>query len=376
MDRKIPKVAQVTWGWYSISMATGGIALLLYDTPHQFTGLQTIGKIIYIFNLVLFVGISVCLSLRFLGPSSTLKESFQHPNETHFVATCPLALATIIMGASSYGTPSCGPWLTVALHVCFWIYVAIALLQTILHNWYLYYKRMASRQPFPIVRLLPSFPTMLGGTVASVIASNESQDEALPILIGGITVQGFGFIMSLFVYAEYFHHLNTQGLPTGAERLEMFIAVGPWSFTALALIGMANAAVEKFPTAYLISYALGTTNDEEVTVATAQIAVVLASLVAIFLWMMAFFCFCIAVLSVLAQASVLGGEGAVPVSLPYWSMVFPNTGFVIATIRIGQVLQSQAVLWVSSVMTVLQVAAWLGVGVASIWVVLRRGRML
>ncbi|KAL4788963.1 voltage-dependent anion channel [Aspergillus venezuelensis] len=354
---------QVTWGWYSMSMATGGIAVLLYNTPHQFTGLLTIGKIVYIFNLVLFTAISCCLGLRFATVRYALKDSFRHPNETHFVGTCPLALATIILGANNYGVDACGPWLVVALRIVFWIYVAISVFQAIFHNWYLYHRHVGSEQRFPIVRLLPSFPAMLGGTIASVLASNQPQEQAIPIVVGGITLQGFGMTMALFIYTEYFYRLNKSGLPKLSERPEMFIAVGPWSFTALAFIGMANAAVEKFPAGYLVSSA----TDAAVAVATGQIALVLASLVAIFLWTLAFFCFCIALLSMLAPCRVFGGDGGIPMSLAYWSMVFPNTGFVIATIKIGQVLQSEAVLWVSSVMTVLQVAVWLGVGVATIW---------
>ena len=42
--------------------------------------------------------------------------------------------------------------------------------------------------------------------------------------------------------------------------------------------------------------------------------------------------------------------------------MFPNTGLVIATVSIEQVLQSEALLWVSSLMTVLQVSIWLAVG--------------
>ncbi|KAL4881873.1 voltage-dependent anion channel [Aspergillus karnatakaensis] len=356
------RITAIKWGYFSISMATGGIAVLLYNTPHQFTGLETIGKIVYIFNLVLFLLTSILITIRFSFPGE-LKESFNHPNETHFVGTCPLALATIIMGASVYGTPACGLWLIVALRVVFWIYVAIAILQAVFHNWHLYNNHMASEQPFAIVRLLPSFPAMLGGTIASVLASDQPQKHALNIIVGGLTLQGFGITMCLFVYAEYFYRMNKSGLPKKEERLEMFIAVGPWSFTALALIGMANAAVEKFPDTYFLTSAI---EGSQVVVSAGQIALVLASLVAIFLWLLAFFCFCIALISVLSVAKIFGGEGRVHTSLPYWSMVFPNTGFVIATVRIGTVLESEAVLWVSSVMTVIQVAAWLGVGIASV----------
>ncbi|KAL4924250.1 tellurite-resistance/dicarboxylate transporter family protein [Aspergillus undulatus] len=363
------RLCQVTWGWYSMSMATGGIAVLLYNTPNQFTGLLTIGKIVYISNLVLFSAITFCLSLRFLSDSSALKESFRSANETHFVGTCPLAIATIILGASSYGVSACGPWLVTALRIIFWIYVAVSLLQAVFHNWYLYHRHVARDQPFAIVRLLPSFPAMLGGTIASVLASNQPDDQAIPIIIGGLTLQGFGMTMSLFIYAEYFYRLNKSGLPKLSERPEMFIAVGPWSFTALALIGMANEGVEKWPAGYFVSSA----TEGAVAVPTGQIAVVLASLVAIWLWTLAFSCFSIAVLSMLAPLRVFGGDGGVPMSLAYWSMVFPNTGFVIATIKIGQVLQSEAVLWVSSVMTVLQVAVWLGVLLATISVLGKNG---
>jgi tellurite resistance protein TehA-like permease len=352
-------------------MATGGIAVLLYRTPHQFTGLEIIGKIIYIFNLFLFLAITSCMILRFLAKPSALKESFQSSHETYFVPTCLLSIATIILGAESYGSSSCGPWLQVALRIVFWIYVALSTLLAIFHNWYLYHLAMSKQQPFPIVQVLPSFPAMLSGTIASSIAASQPREQALPILIGGVTLQGFGFIMSMLIYGEYQYFLAKHGLPEPSKRPQMFIAVGPCSFTALALIGMAKEAVEIFPLRYIISYA-----DPEsigsVAVSTGDIAMVIASFFAIFVWTMAFFHFCIALVSVLASAGIFGGERAPGMSVVYWSMVFPNTGFIIATISIGQVLESEGILWVSSVMTVLQVAMWLGVGGATILGIARR----
>jgi tellurite resistance protein TehA-like permease len=365
------RVCQITWGWYSLSMATGGMAVLLYRTPHQFTGLEIIGKIIYIFNLLLFLAITSCMILRFLAKPSALKKSFQSGHETYFAPTCLLSIATIILGAETYGSSSCGPWLQVALRIVFWIYAALSTLLAIFHNWYLYHLAMAKQQPFPVVQLLPSFPAMLSGTIASSIAASQPREQALPILIGGVTLQGFGFIMSLLIYGEYQYFLAKHGLPEPSKRPQMFIAVGPCSFTALALIGMAKEAVEIFPLRYIISYA----DPESVgsaAVSTGDISMVIASFFAIFVWTMAFFHFCIALVSVLASAGIFGGEGAPGISVVYWSMVFPNTGFIIATISIGQALQSEGILWVSSVMTVLQVAMWLGVGGATILGIARR----
>lgn len=50
----------------------------------------------------------------------------------------------------------------------------------------------------------------------------------------------------------------------------------------------------------------------------------------------------------------------------------PEYGFTLATIDIGEALQSEGILWVTSVMTVLQVAAWLSVAVGMIWGVWNR----
>jgi len=367
------RIRQVSWGWYASSMSTGGIALLLNQTPHQFTGLIIIGKIVFILNLVVFSSISIAMGIRFISKPSTLKESFQSPQETHFFPTCVLAIATIIMGISAYGASYCGPWLIVALRVLFWLYVAIATLVAIFHNWYLYHSCMASRQTFALLRLLPSFPAMLSGTMASVLTSNQPVHHAKPMLIGGMTLQGFGFLMSLLVYAEYVFRANKDGLPKSLERPEMFIAVGPWSFTAVALIGMAQVAVEKWPQRYIISVA-DTSSISPTSVSAADIALVLATLSAVFMWMMAFFFFCIAAISTLAACRVFKGKGKgeLGMSMAWWSIVFPNTGFTLATIDIGEALQSEGILWVTSVMTVLQVGVWLSVAVGTIWGVWNR----
>lgn len=367
------RICQVSWGWYASSMSTGGIALLLNQTPHQFNGLTVIGKIVFILNLVVFSSISIAMGIRFASKPSTLKESFQNPSETHFVATSVLAIATIIMGISSYGTSSCGPWLQVALRVLFWLYVAVATLMAIFHNWYLYHSCMASRQTFALLRLLPSFPAMLSGTMASVLTSNQPEHHAKPMLFGGTALQGYGFLMSLLVYAEYVFRANKDGLPKPLERPEMFIAVGPWSFTAVALIGMAQVAVEKWPQRYIISVADSSSSSPS-SVSAADIALVLATLSAVFMWMMAFFFFCIAAISTLAACRVFRGKGKgkLGMSLAWWSMVFPNTGFTLATIDIGEALQSEGILWVTSAMTIAQVEVWLSVAVATIWGVYTR----
>ena len=56
--------------------------------------------------------------------------------------------------------------------------------------------------------------------------------------------------------------------------------------------------------------------------------------------------------------------------LVWWAFVFPNVGFTIATIRIGEQFESNGILWVGSAMTILLVATWIFVlmsHVRAIW---------
>lgn len=346
------RLCLVTWGWFTISMSTGGLSILLYNQPHQFTGLKTIGKVFYIMNLVIFLFICSCLTLRFTANRSALRESFQSPTESYFIGTFMLAIATILMGASDYGSPSCGPWLQVALRVLFWIYLAVSFIAAIGLNICHFHFRMGMKEKMAIVRVLPYFPTMLGGTVASVLAQHQPPKHAITMTIAGITMQGLGFLVSLFVYSEYVYNLSRDGLPDPAIRPEMFIAVGPLSFTAIAFIGAASVAQQLFPAHYI---------EAAKTVNTADVAMVLAAFSSIFMWLLAFFFFSLAIMSLLAIYRSLH------FSLVWWSCIFPNTGFIIATIRIGTVLHSPGILWVSSAMTIVLVAAWFIVGGLTIW---------
>ena len=52
--------------------------------------------------------------------------------------------------------------------------------------------------------------------------------------------------------------------------------------------------------------------------------------------------------------------------LSWWSFVFPNTGFIIATIDVGNAIQSEGILWVASAATIVQVAMWMLVSVAHV----------
>lgn len=323
-------------------MSTGGIALLLASTPHRFPGLTTIGKVVYIFDLVIFVAIVAAITARFTITPASFSKAISHPTEMLFIPTSFLSLVSIFSGAQIYGVPSTGPWLPVALRVLFWIYVGATFLLCVGLMWFLIHSpatRLTLSSMTPAWNL-PAFPIMLSGTLAATIAPNQPLNHRLSITIAGITFQGLGWMVSFVMDAMYMHRLIQYGLPAPNLRPGQFILVGPPSFTSLALIGLAEALPPDFDYFALHPLAL-------------DVLKTLALFVAVFLWALAFFFFCLSLIS------VLHGIKKMSFHLVWWALIFPNTGFAIATIDIGERFGSQGILWIGSVMTILLVAMWL-----------------
>jgi tellurite resistance protein TehA-like permease len=68
-----------------MTMATGSLSVMLYITPNQFDGLFTIGKIVFLFNLVTFCTFLVLIIARFIMvPSSLYQSLYRNPTESLF----------------------------------------------------------------------------------------------------------------------------------------------------------------------------------------------------------------------------------------------------------------------------------------------------
>lgn len=66
-------------------MSTGGIALLLAVTPHRFHGLTTIGTIIFVLDVVLFLLLTSLILTRFYLYPGTFTQSIYHQTESLFI---------------------------------------------------------------------------------------------------------------------------------------------------------------------------------------------------------------------------------------------------------------------------------------------------
>lgn len=256
-------------------MSTGGFALLLSIQPHKFNKILTLGTIVYIFDITMFVILICAITTRFIIEPGSLRRSLTYPNESLFFATFWLSWPTIIGGMQNYGGAHVGDWLPVVLRVLFWIYCACTILVAVLQYWYLFTAKPMEVRGMAPSWILPIFPVMLCGTLASLIASTQPFHHRMPILIAGVTFQGLGLSVAMLMYSVLIVRLMQYGLPEPNLRPGLFICVGPPSFTALALIGMSNALPD--------GYSYFEDNPGAIVAVKAM-----AVFVAVFLWALAF----------------------------------------------------------------------------------------
>lgn len=340
------RIRHFTWAWYTLTMSTGGVATLISIQPHTFPGLITVGAVFYVLNLIFFALLCAMMLLRFAKYPGTLKESLKHEREGLFLGPFWLSVATIITGTQKYviqayeqgdGTRT---WMQTSMLIAFYVYTICTFFSAVFQYTYLFNSLTYKLEKFMPSWLLPIFPIMLSGTIASVIASDQPIPARYGILFVGLGCQGLGFTVALIFYAHYIGRLMSVGLPCREHRGAMFIGVGPPSFTALAIIGMSNA----------IPLDLNLVDPSMAFYSGATIRVI-AVIAACSLWVLALWFFCIALVAVLLSRPKLFHLG-------WWAMVFPNTGFTIATISIGNALKSEGLLYLGNSMTIGIVCMW------------------
>ena len=203
----LERVDHFTWAWGVFPMATGAIALLLGAQPHTFRGLEAIGKIFFIFDLVIIVVMLAMLSTRFARDPTRLGRSFHNATEALFFPTTLISLAIVIALIWRYGHASCGGWLQMAVRVLFWIYYAVSFLSAVIQYWYLFSGVQFTVRGMTPGWLLPVFPHMLCGVVAGFIATGQPMHHRLPICVGGLLAQGFGFLLGVIIYSPWIQRM-------------------------------------------------------------------------------------------------------------------------------------------------------------------------
>ena len=182
---------------------------------------------------------------------------------------------------NDYGVPHAGPWLVVAVRVCFWMYAAISILSTTTQ-----FVVIFKHTPITSIKMIPPWfllvlQTMLTGTVAAAIAMNQPPVQRLPIIVAGVAYQGFGWVASMLIFAWFLGSLMEVGWPPPSNAPGLFMPVGSVGYTIVALVGAARALPKDY--AYTVTHPTAP-----------EVLLIVATWASIFLWMFGLWMFGVA----------------------------------------------------------------------------------
>lgn len=236
------RIAHFTWPWFASTMSTGAVSVVIANTPNQFSGLRTIGKIFFIFDLVIFVAFTIAMLLRAYWFPRRFLASLDHPVEGLFFGSYWVSVSLILNASQAYGVPSSGPWLVEALRVLFWTYCAVVLVVAIGQYYVLFQESRLKITDAVPAWIFPIYPLLVVGTMAGTMIPSQSDEYAFDMWVGAVMLQGLSWTVAIMMYSMYMQRLMTSYLPAPPTRPGMYVSVGPAGYTAAGLISLGNQA--------------------------------------------------------------------------------------------------------------------------------------
>lgn len=360
--------------WFGATMSTGSLSIVLSETPNRFHGLETIGKVFFVIDIVLFVSFTGLAIARFIIVPKKLAPSLHHPIEGLFFGAYWVSVALLLNGIQIYGVPSCGVWLVKAMEIAFWIYSAIVVLVAVFLYYVLFAEERFDLEEAMPAWIFPIYPLLVIGPLAGDIIPSQPESDAYPMWVGALMLQGLAWTVALMMYTLYTRRLMSSALPSPSLRPGMFVSVGPagkWNrletfnrrnaqtvlgYTSAALISLATQAPKVTP-----AIAFTTTS-----YADGQVVKIIGILAGTFVLLFSFWFFCISTVAVIA------GVKRMEFTLNWWAFVFPNAGLTLAAIKLGEVYKSPGVNGVCTGLTIALVILWLITAIAHVRAVIQK----
>ena len=313
-------IRQFTPNWFTVSMGTGVVALIVSEFPMLKALTWQLGTGLWYFNILLFVLFSVLYGLRWAFYPHEAKQIFQHPSMSLFLGTIPMALATILNGFLKYGQPIYGDTAVQIAQTLWYADVVLALLVAWAVPFAMYRHQEHALQQMTAVWLLPIVACEVAASSGGLLLGHLAADtHAVAILLGSYVLWGVSVLPAFAILTILMLRLVLHKLPEKELAVSSWLALGPIGTAALALLVLGHQA----PT---LMASLGLAQLGQLF----QQAGILASLILLGfgLWWLG-----IAVLTTLHHA-----KQDLPFNLGWWGLTFPLGVYTLAILTLAQQL--------------------------------------
>lgn len=96
--------------WFSVTMGTGIVSMLLYMLPYNARWLYWVSTVVFALNVLLFVVACTISALRYALYPEIFWAMISHPVQSMFIGTVPMGFATIVNMFCFICVPAWGSW--------------------------------------------------------------------------------------------------------------------------------------------------------------------------------------------------------------------------------------------------------------------------
>jgi len=313
-------IRQFTPNWFTVSMGTGVVALIVSAFPMLKAFTWQLGTGLWYFNILLFVLFSVLYGLHWAFYPHEAKQIFQHPSMSLFLGTIPMALATILNGFLKYGQPIYGDTAVQIAQTLWYANIVLALLVAWAVPFAMYRHQEHALQQMTAVWLLPIVACEVAASSGGLLLGHLAADtHAVAILLGSYVLWGVSVLPAFAILTILMLRLVLHKLPEKELAVSSWLALGPIGTATLALLVLGHQA----PT---LMASLGLAQLGQLF----HQAGILASLILLGfgLWWLG-----IAVLTTLHHA-----KQDLPFNLGWWGLTFPLGVYTLAILNLAQQL--------------------------------------
>ncbi|KAK4548671.1 hypothetical protein LTR36_009582 [Oleoguttula mirabilis] len=318
-------IEDFTFLWFTLSMNTGILSIIMHELPYQFNGLGILSTIMFVFNIVLFAAMFTVLMLRcILYPRAIVKACSTNLTELVMMGAVPIAWFTIVAQVgltASTATWGGHAWFLVA-YVMWWVgtfvmcIVAITVIVVIAKTDIV---NVESLNPSMVIPFVGTATDAVVGAILINYSHGVTARLAIPVIIVSYILAGIGFFAAGIIYAAYFIRLINHGLPPPPQTPGLVLLVGPCGQSAAAAQLLGTAA-----STYFGQYAKGTFLQASAG-STLRVVGVLLGLMFVGLGLL----FAAFSIYIIVEAAVKRQH---QYSLMWWSTIFPmatvNTAFI------------------------------------------------
>ncbi|KAG1790564.1 voltage-dependent anion channel [Suillus plorans] len=348
-------IRNFTWAWHTVIMGTGGTSALVHAFPYWngSPAIKVVTLMVFCLNLLLFVLFTGATVARYIMFPDTWLKMIRHPTQGPLMGAFPAGATTLINIALvahqewNFG----GTGFLYTLWGCWWLdsivsyLIAFGMLHAMMVEQKHALDTMTAFWLLPAISLIVASST---GGLLSIALKAQSMELAISTALFSLTMVIIGLSLALMMITVYLARLVISGPPEKLLVLSSFVALGPFGQGGYSLLINGQNLSEILPL-----YVSGTFPE-----AGGQIIFSFCFCGAYILWSMGI---CWIIISSNSILSVLRNEGAIPFSITYQGLIFPNAVFALLSIKLGNVLNSDIFRGFGAAWTVIVFILWLSI---------------